>query len=144
MASRAGRWGSVTPPDEAYQLSREVKEMLEAAGSSAEAVRAAITPWARYAALDIAHDIISRYKKPIDDRAKRLQEVVTKYPQPITADDAAFLEAVERSREVVSYAATLYPTIKDATLTEYGSRLKALLDAAPSFVPAGVSRAVTH
>lgn len=136
LAARAGRIGGATPPEEAHRLSRTVKQVLEAAGSPPDAIRNVLTPWACYAARDIAVDALQLYQRRVQETANSLQGKVNAFKKPIAATDLeGFNAAVADRQRMSTYAGTLLDGVMEWPLIEYPKRLRAIADQAPAFVP---------
>lgn len=119
LVSLAGRWDGVVAAQEAYDLSRSIKRMLEAAGAADSVVRSAMEPWVRTAATDLTISVLAPYYEAIHKSMLILQSDVRESVQRYSTD-----------------------TLKDwrkLPLRDFTSRLRAIARDVPAYVDSKVA-----
>lgn len=98
MAAGAGRFDSVQSPELVYRLARSSKRLMTAAGADQDAIRSALDPWARHAAMDVTRDIANPVKEDARRVQRERQAIVQGWAAPTGANDLGYAQAVEAAR----------------------------------------------
>ena len=134
LTAKAGRWDSGTPPRDAYNLSRGVKELLELVGASPADVRAALQTWARFAAIDLGFHLMRTFDRALQPSIQAVEARMQAFPRPIDAADPAYVAANEELAALRRYQESMRD-IGTWKLDDFKASLKAVLDARPASLP---------
>lgn len=143
LSSRAGRWDSATPADEAYRLVTEVTAVLKAAGSSEDAIREARLPWAKVTARDLVYTLLKDYLERLQVVAREMEERLRiGFKRPIQADDPVYLSAIEAKRTLGEHRTAVTDVLRDFAIDEFAERLRSVLKDPPEGVPSDAVEAL--
>lgn len=106
LAANAGRLSGVQPPELVYGLVRASDRLLTAARESRVAVRSALAPWVKLAAIDLTRDVLSPLREDANREEMERQRKVRQWPSPIPAGDTGHSEAVRQVHAVGEWTAT--------------------------------------
>lgn len=138
LMSTVGRHGGAPSVAEAYALSREVLGILKGLNSSDEVVRAALTPWARAAAIDLFRELVHSVHALMHAELKAMEATMVSRSSPEQ------VQLLQQGQVDLGYTRQAIANILSWRLPEFEQKALDLFDSAPLITDAVRSQHREH
>ncbi|WLH64839.1 hypothetical protein [Pseudomonas sp. FP2300] len=96
LAARVGRWGGSFTFEESYLLAQQVRDNLTSLKCEKNTITHALNPWVTVVIADLGRKLLAPVTEELNALEQQLRRERDKIPQPIKADDPAYLELVQK------------------------------------------------